>query len=795
MRLDAPSPRCGAASITPQRLRRGLSFVGLVAALAGYTACTTQTQHRLIYPQTATVEQVDDYHGTRVADPYRWLEDPDAPETKAWVEAENKVTFDYLSAIPAREPIRQRLTKLWDFERYTTPFREGDRYFFSRNDGLQNQFVWYTVETLDAEPRELLNPNTLSADGTIAVTVTAPSRDGRFFGYGLSSAGSDWVEFKVRDVATARDTADHLKWIKFSGMAWTHDNAGFFYNRYEEPKQDNPLTAVNKWAKVYFHRLGTPQDADVLVYERPDEPDWGFDANVSEDGRYLVLEVSQGTERKNRVFYREITGALAPQPTETDQAVREIERQAESLWARLLAMKDKNAPEARELAARIDELRAARAQKARTAPDGKVHGFVELLNDFDAEYAFIGNDGPLFYFRTDWKTPRGRVIAIDTLHPERERWSERVPQTDDTLQTVTLLNDRLVAIYLHDAHTRVRIFERDGRAVRDIDLPGLGTAGGFTGRRADTETFYSYTSYTTPATIFRYDLVRGASEVFRRPSVAFRSEDYETRQVFYTSKDGTRVPMFITHRKGLRLDGNNPTYLYGYGGFNIPLTPSFSVSVAVWLEMGGVLAVANLRGGGEYGKDWHDAGRLKNKQNCFDDFIAAAEWLITNQYTSRQKLAIGGGSNGGLLVAACLTQRPDLFGAALPQVPVIDMLRFHLFTIGWAWVSDYGCSDNAEDFRTQMAYSPLHNIRRGQRYPATLITTGDHDDRVVPAHSFKFAAALQEAQAGDAPVLIRIETRAGHGAGKPTTKQIEEATDRWAFLTRVLDMNVRSIAQ
>jgi prolyl oligopeptidase len=680
------------------------------------------------YPQARRSEQADDYHGTVVADPYRWLEDPDSPETRAWVEAENALTFGFLEQIPARAAIQKRLTRLWDFERYGTPSLQGGRYFYGRNDGLQNQGVLYVAETLDAAPRVLLDPNTLSADGTVALAGSAVSEDGNYLAYGLSAAGSDWTEWHVRDVETGEDRTDHLRWVKFSGASWARDGSGFYYSRYDAPRAGEELQQANYFQKLYFHALGTDQSADTLVYERPDEKEWGFGGYVSEDGQYLIISIRQGTERKNRVYFKPLA-----------------------------------------------------------TPDAPV---VPLLDGFDASYSFLGNDGGVFWFRTDSDAPRGRVVAIDTANPDPAQWREVIPEADETLEGVSLVGQRFIAAYLQDAATLVKVFALDGALQRTVDLPGLGTAGGFGGKRAQTETFYSFTSYTSPAAIYRYDIPTAQSTVFRRPTVDFAQDDFETTRVFYISKDGTRIPLFLTHKKGLTLDGQNPTYLYGYGGFDVSLTPSFSPAVAAWLEMGGVFAVANLRGGGEYGQAWHDAGRRDKKQNVFDDFLSAAEWLIDSKYTSPPNLAIGGGSNGGLLVGACLTQRPDLFGACLPAVGVLDMLRFQQFTIGWAWTSDYGSSDNAEDFAYLLAYSPLHNLAPGTAYPATLVTTGDHDDRVVPAHSFKFAAALQAAQGGQAPALIRIETRAGHGAGKPTAKVIEEAADRWAFLVKTLGVDV-----
>ncbi|HJS22837.1 MAG TPA: prolyl oligopeptidase family serine peptidase [Pyrinomonadaceae bacterium] len=677
------------------------------------------------YPPARKSDQVDDYHGVKVADPYRWLEDLDSEETRNWVEAENKLSFGYLAAIPARTALKERLTKLWNYEKYGIPFKEGNRYFYTRNSGLQNQAVLYTVTSLDAQPQMVLDPNTLSADGTVALSGLQVSPDGKFIAYSLSASGSDWQEWKVRDVETSKDLSDHLKWVKFSGASWTRDGKGFFYSRYDEPKGDT-LKSTNYFQKVYFHKLGTPQTEDVLVYERPDQKDWLFGGTVTEDGNYLIVTVFQGTDVKNRVYYKDL--------------------------------------------------------KAKDAP------VVKLLDDFDAAYGFVGNEGSRFWFQTDLQAPRGKLIEIDTANPARNNWKVVVPEGKETLQATSFVNNKFILNYLKDAYTQVKIYDSTGKFVNEIGFPGIGSAEGFGGKPTDKETFYAFTGFTTPTTIYRYDMTTGKSTIFRQPKVDFNPADYETKQVFYKSKDGTKVPMFITHKKGLKLDGNNPTYLYGYGGFNISLSPAFSVGNLVWMEMGGVYAQPNLRGGGEYGEEWHQAGMKLRKQNVFDDFIAAAQWLIDNKYTSTPKLAIGGGSNGGLLVGAAITQRPDLFGAALPAVGVMDMLRFQKFTIGWAWVSDYGSSDNADEFKALYAYSPLHNIKPGTSYPPTMITTADHDDRVWPGHSFKFAAAMQAAQGGDAPILIRIETKAGHGAGKPTSKIIEEVADRWAFLVKTLEM-------
>lgn len=679
------------------------------------------------YPVSRRQDITEEYHGVKIADPYRWLEDDNSDETIAWVRSQNEVTSEFLEDIPQRGAIRDRLEKLWNYERSGVPWEEGGRWFFSRNSGLQNQSVLFTADSPDAEPRMLLDPNSLSEDGTTSLTVTVPSRDARFLVYGLSKSGSDWQELRVKDIASGRDEPDVLQWIKFSGASWAPDGSGFYYSRYPQPKEGAALTEANKNQKVYFHRLGTAQSEDRLVYERSDQPDWGLHAHVTDDGAYLVYTVTHGTDPKKRVFYQSLA--------------------------------EKDAP------------------------------VVELLNDFDAAYSFLDNAGTLFYFRTNLDAPRYRVIAMDITQPERAHWREIIPQQADKLEGVSIVGGQLLCEYLKDARSDMRAHTMEGKLIRSIELPGLGTVGGFGGRRDQKQTFYVFTSFTEPGVIYRYDVESGRSTLHWRPQVDFDPALYETRQVFATSKDGTRVPMFIVHKKGVQLDGQNPCLLYGYGGFNISLTPAFSVSRVVWLEQGGIYVQANLRGGGEYGAEWHQAGTKLGKQNVFDDFIACAEWLQKEKYTSPSKLAIQGGSNGGLLVGACMTQRPELFGAALPSVGVMDMLRFHLFTIGWAWKSDYGSSENEEEFKALRAYSPLHNLKPGTRYPATLVKTADHDDRVVPAHSFKFAARLQECQAKDGPpVLIRIETSAGHGAGTALSKVIEETADTYAFLIRMLDM-------
>ncbi len=704
-------------------MKRAATLVLLLFSLATALA---KPSGPFAYPPAPKSDQVDDYHGTNVPDPYRPLENADSPESQKWIEAENKLTFGYLEKIPERKAINNRLTKLWNYQKYGVPLRESGSYFFTKNTGLQNQNVLYTTSKLPGDAKVLLDPNTLSKDGTTALTGTAVSDDGKLLAYGLAVAGSDWQEWKVRDIATGKDLPDLVQWVKFSGASWTHDNEGFFYSRYDAPSEGEGLKAANYFHKVYYHRLGTAQMDDKLVYERKDHKDWNFNANLSEDGTLLILDVSQGTDPKNRIFYKNL-------------------------------------------------------------PDQE-SAVVELLNEQNAQYEFLGHEGATFWFRTNLGAPRGRIISVQASGPLNV--AEVVHETAETLESATIVGNKFICNYLKDAHSLVRQFELEGKPAGEIALPGIGTASEFTGKRSDDETFYSYVSYTEPPTVFRYDMTSGESSVLFRPKVDFKSDDYVTEQVFYESKDGTRVPMFLTYRKGLEKNGSNPTMLYGYGGFDISLTPGFSPATAAWLQMGGIYAVANLRGGGEYGEEWHLSGTKLRKQNVFDDFIGAGEWLIANKYTSTPKLAISGRSNGGLLVGAALTQRPELWGAALPGVGVMDMLRFQKFTIGWAWTADYGSSDNPDEFEALYKYSPLHNIKPDTKYPPTLITTADHDDRVFPGHSFKFAATLQAAQAGAAPVLIRIETRAGHGAGTPTSKVIEDTTDQVAFVVKNLGMKI-----
>ena len=687
------------------------------------------TAEKLAYPDTKKSLQTDDYHGTQVADPYRWLEDDvrESKEVEAWVEAQNKVTFGYLKKLPYREAIEERLTELWNYEKIGTPFKRGNWYYFWKNDGLQNQSVLYRQATITSEAELVIDPNSWSKDGTVALGSVSFSEDATHMAYSIQDGGSDWRNWRVMNVETRAILDEELKWLKFSGISWTKDSRGFFYSRYPAPKEGDAFQSLNKNQMVYYHRIGTQQDQDVLVYQRPDQPDWGFNAEVTEDGRYLIFTVWKGTDDSYRILYRDLNEPYA-------------------------------------------------------LP-------IDLIDHFENEYSFIGNDGPVFYFKTNLKSPNGRVIAIDIRDPKEPR--EVIPESENALSDVGIVGNVFVTEYLKDAKTQIKLYSISGELVREVDFPGIGTASGFGGKRSQTETFYSFNSINTPPSVYRYDILTGESQLIRQPKVKFDPNDYVVEQVFYQSKDGTRVPMFVSHRKDIKLDGNNPTLLYGYGGFNISLPARFSISRLAWMEMGGIFAQANLRGGGEYGKEWHKAGTKLQKQNVFDDFIAAAEWLIQNDYTKPSKLAIQGGSNGGLLIGACMNQRPDLYAAGLPAVGVMDMLRFQKFTAGRFWVDDYGSSDNTEEFKAQYAYSPYHNLKPGTAYPATLVTTADTDDRVVPGHSFKYAARLQEYHSGDNPVLIRIETRAGHGAGKPTSKIIEEIADQWAFLVENLQFTPR----
>jgi prolyl oligopeptidase len=691
----------------------------IVMAMMGLYGCT---QQKFQYPVTTKVDQVDDYFGTQVADPYRWLEDDTSAQTAEWVKAQNALTFGYLEQIPFRQKIQDRLTKIWNFPKVTAPYKEGGRYYYSKNDGLQNQYVVYSKDALDAEERMVLDPNTFSEDGTVALSAFAPSEDGKYIGYGVSRGGSDWNEYYVMNASDLQKLEDHLMWIKFSGLSWLGD--GFFYSRYPEPAKGEELSGQNVNSKVYFHKVGDTQDKDQLIYEDLSHPEWGFSAFVTDDKEILVLSAVESTNG-NRLAYRKVADAGKP--------------------------------------------------------------FITLVDNFDNNYSPVQHINGVLYVMTDEGAPRYRLVAIDLKNPAKENWKVIIPEKEEVLTSISMMGGKIIAEYMKDAHNVVQVYDFEGNYQYDVDIPVLGTIGGFSGKLADSLTFYTVTSFTTPATIYKYDVKNNVSEEYNRAPVDFDPSLYETKQVFYTSKDGTKVPMFIVHKKGIELNGQNPTLLYGYGGFNISLTPSFSISRLILLENGFVFALANLRGGGEYGEDWHQAGTKMNKQNVFDDFIAAAEYLIDNKYTSPKKLAIQGGSNGGLLVGAVVNQRPDLFGVALPAVGVMDMLRYHKFTIGKYWAADYGTSeDSKEMFDYLYKYSPLHSIKKGVEYPAVLVTTADHDDRVVPAHSFKYISTLQDYYQGRNPVMIRIQTQAGHGAGMPTSMIIEEYSDLWAFTMKNL---------
>ena len=714
-----------------------VAFLAGVALVASAGVARSQTPS-FTYPATRRVDQVDEYHGTRVVDPYRWLEDVVSADTRGWIDAQNALTRSYLDTIPERRRIRDALTQLWDYPKYSVPTRRNGRTFYFENSGLLNQPIYYVRDRDSDDERVVIDPNTLSSDGTVALSTVAPSPDGAMVGYGVSISGSDWQEFRVRDVRTARDLADTLRWIKFSNLAWTKDNRGFFYSRFDTPAEAEQRSgatraAANRGHKVFYHRLGTPQASDQLILERPDNPDWLFRTEVSDDGQYAVITVSQGSDERTRLYL-------------------------------------------------VDMSRARRPSVGNPV--------VRLLDEFDASYDFVHSEGMVFYVRTNHQAPNGRLVAIDINARRPSAWRTVIPNGPDALVAADVIGRRVIATYLADARSSVRIFSLRGQPLGEVPLPGIGAVAGINGERADRDFFYSFTSFLQPPTIYQFDVERRVNLVYRQPTTSFDASRYETKQVFLTSRDGTRVPMFVTARRGLALDGRNPTLMYAYGGFNISMTPAFSPTTVAWLDMGGVYAVPNLRGGGEYGRLWHEAGMREKKQNVFDDFIAAAEYLIRQGYTTPNRLAISGGSNGGLLVGAAMTQRPDLFGAALPAVGVMDMLRYHRFTIGWAWASEYGSADDPAAFKYLLAYSPLQNIKPGTCYPATLVTAADHDDRVVPGHSFKFTAALQAAQSCDRPTLIRVETKAGHGAGKPTSKQIDEATDRLTFLARNLSVEV-----
>ena len=713
--------------MTPISIRLARTLVALAVATPMLVPLCDASAQRLPYPQARKSDHTDTYFGTVVADPYRWLEDENSAETTNWVEAENRVTFAYLDAIPYRQAVRHRLETLYNYAKYGAPSRKGQYYVFSKNDGLQNQSVLYIQAGLDGTPEVLLDPNKFAADGTSHLANFALSRDGRYAAYGISTGGSDWTEFHVMEVATRKTLPDVLRWAKVTGLAWQGD--GFYYSRYDAPDSATSLTVKNEGHKVYFHRVGTSQAQDSLVYEDRANPQRFHTVSTTEDERFAILSISDRGKGKK----------------------------GNALWYR-------------------------------TASDASWKPIVADVGD--DEYSVIGNVGDQLYIETNHRAPNGTVVRWDPAHPKA--WATVLPERAEPLQSASTAGGKLFATYMKDVTTRASVYDMTGHLQNEIALPGLGTASGFGGNHDDTSIFYTYSSFNYPPSIFRYDIATRRSTLFRSPEIpGFSASDYVTKQVFFTSKDGTRVPMFLTYRKGLKLDGHNPTLLYGYGGFNITTSPSFSALRLALLEQGFVYASANMRGGGEYGEKWHLAGTKLQKQNVFDDFIGAAQYLIDHKYTSPARLAIHGVSNGGLLVGAVANQRPDLFRAVIQQAGVMDMLRFQKFTIGWNWIADYGSSEaNEAEFKALRAYSPVHNIRPGTAYPATLITTADHDDRVVPAHSFKYAAALQAAQAGDRPILIRIDTKSGHGASS-TTKALEQTADLYSFLFNELGVTPR----
>ena len=700
-----------------------LLFLLVACGIFAMTAC----KHTLTYPVARKVDTVDNYFGTKVADPYRWLENDTSRETADWVKAENEVTFAYLEKIPFRNKIHERLTKIWNFPKYGVPFREGPWYFYFKNDGLQNQSVLYVMKGLDGQPKVLLDPNTLSPDGTIALAGLSPSHGGKYLAYSISRSGSDWNEVCVMEIGTGKHLPDTLKWVKFSGMAWKGD--GFYYSRFAQPAPGQELSSQNQNHKVYFHTLGTAQAEDKLVYENPKEPKRSYNTQVTEDEHYLFMYESETTDGV-ALYYKDLTAK-------------------------------KDMP------------------------------FKKLAEGFDYEYGVLDNIGDKFLIVTNFMAPKKKLILMDPARPDPKDWKTLIPEENDVLESADLVGDLMVATYMQNAVNKSFVYDLSGKFLHEIELPGLGTVSGFSSKRGDNIAFYGFTGFRYPTTVFKYDAKENKSVIYRQPEIDFKGEEYETKQVWFLSKDKTSVPMFIVYKKGTELNGKNPTLLYGYGGFNISMTPNFSISRTVFLENGGIYALVNLRGGGEFGEDWHKSGTKEKKQNVFDDFIAAAEYLISEKYTCPEKLAMVGGSNGGLLIGAVMTQRPDLFKVAIPQVGVMDMLRYHKFTIGHAWAGDYGTSDNKEGFTYLYKYSPLHNLKKGVNYPATLAFTADHDDRVVPAHTFKFMATLQEDNAGPNPVLVRIDTKAGHGGGKPTAKLIDEATDMWSFIFYNLGMDFK----
>lgn len=703
-----------------------------VTQTANTLTSSSTEQANIRYPHTKTVKRIDDFHGTKVSDPYRWLEADvrNDDEVAAWVAAQNSLTFDYLATIPAREKIKKRLRALWDYEKTSTPFIAGGRYFYFKNNGLQNQSVLYYQDELHSPPQLALDPNTWSKDGTVALSDVEVSPNGRYLAYSIQDGGTDWHTWKIKDLKNGKTLKDTLEWIKFSEVSWSKDSKGFFYSRFPSPKSGVEFQGLNKNQKVYYHRLGQQQVKDRVIYQRPDHPEWGYSAKVTDEGRYLFIKIWAGTDKRYRLVYIDL-------------------------------------------------------EKSTSTP-------VDLVSEFKYDFTLLGNKDKSFYFTTTQGAPKGRIIAINLASPKETSWKVVVPESENVLDSASWVGTRLITHYLKDARSQVKLYSPDGTFIKALDLPGIGSVSGLQGSPFESETFYRYSSFNTPPSVYHLNLNDNISKPYTSPKVAFRPLDYVVKQVFYASKDGTKIPMFIAHKKGLKLNKKTPTLLYGYGGFNISLAPKFSISRLAWMEMGGVYAVPNLRGGGEYGEAWHKAGTKLRKQNVFDDFIAAAEYLMSSGYTNANKLAIIGRSNGGLLVGAVTAQRPDLFAAALPGVGVMDMLRFNQFTAGRYWVDDYGSPQNPEEFKALYAYSPYHNLKAETAYPATLVATADTDDRVVPGHSFKYIAALQKAHSGKAPILIRIEKRAGHGAGKPTQKVLEEYADSWAFLVKNLGMTLPS---
>jgi prolyl oligopeptidase len=707
-------------------MKQTQSYINTLILISLFIFTVYHDRSKITYPKTRKVDVVDTYHGVSVEDPYRWLEDDQSMQTNRWVKAQNRTTEKFLRKIPFRKKIKNRLTELNDYEKWGTPFQEGNKFYFYKNDGLQNQWVLYRQDNLNTEPEIVLNPNTFSEDGTVALRGTYFSNDSRYLGYGVSSSGSDWKEFYVLDLNTHQLLNDHIQWIKFSGMAWTEN--GFYYSTFPKPDEGDELSGTNENSKVFYHELGTDQNTDILIFADPENPRHSPYVSTTDDNQFLILYQTKGTHGNT------------------------------------VAIQDLNNPDS---------------------------PFISVVSDFDGEHGIIHNNGNTFYMMTDRNSPKKRLVSFTLNNSDISHWIDILPESEHTLQSVSFAGDKLIAIYMVDAQDKAFVHTQNGEFIQDVELPAPGSLGGFGGKKYSKEVFYSFETFNQPRTIYRFDLTSLTSETYQTSGVTFSPEEYVTSQSFYPSKDGTQIPLFITHKKDIELDNSNPTLLYAYGGFNISMQPFFSTGNIVLLENGGVYALACLRGGGEYGDAWHKGGMLENKQNVFDDFIAGAEYLIHSGYTSPEKLAVRGGSNGGLLIGAVINQRPELFKVAFPAVGVMDMLRYHQFTIGWAWAVEFGSSDDPEHFQNLYSYSPLHNINSEAIYPATMVTTADHDDRVVPAHSFKYTAALQEKRGDNPnPLLIRIETKAGHGAGKPITKYIEEQADIWSFMFYNMDEEI-----